>query len=1103
MTGLRRASQVLALVAGGPESPSMRLFKSIPAWLGRLSVSRKLILIYLLDLTAVIFISGILIHEKYLSIDFARKEIIGVTYSDSVRNLLMSAVIGADSPGSEPKPLLVQFELQRALHDEALLAQSDSAAFLASWQALAEDQTNGSALRKPLVQSARSLLTTVGNQSNLILDPDLDSYYSMSLVVLRFPELVAVLEDTSQALEHKRVAIRQGRALASTTLLILAGRLDAIRQAIAADYKQAYAAGGDDFRSGLLDTQMAVDLQISQLQVQVLLFAEQDIVLADVAEFARAKSHTLQALDQAWGSASGALQGLLKARVAGSFTKMWLHLGTALALLLAILGLVYIVARQIARPLKQLAAVADDVRQSGNYNLRASWSSQDEIGHLVTTFNSMLAQLDQDRVTHQELVASARAALAQAELLESIPIPMVVTSVPDHQVLHANEAAQPWLAGRSTDPWVKGLEPGVRVRFFQRLFDHERVDEFEVRWLGGKEPLWAVLSARRLSFQGVDAVLTTFTPINVLKLMEQRLELWAKVFEASSESIIIMDAQQRVLSVNKAYCRATSYEFYEVLGEHLGMLLGHDGSDDGDHADEALAGEISRAVGTRHEWQGEVMMRKRSGGVYPAWLMISAVRDSGRTAQVSHYIGIAIDITDRKRTEARVQFLARHDVLTELPNRAMCVETLQAALHQAQASHECLAVLFIDLDRFKGINDTLGHHVGDGLLRSVAQRLQQAVRSGDMVSRLGGDEFVVILRNIKDAEQARWQVEQRLIPLVGQLHQIEGHELKVSCSVGIAIYPTDGQDLDELMRRADAAMYEAKASGRDAARVFDPSIDWAIRERQSLEQHLRLALERQEFSLQYQPRLSASTREMVGVEALIRWQSPDLGQVSPAQFIPVAEESGLIHPIGRWVLDEACRQSATWQAQGLVDLVMSINLSAAQLADPELVQLVGAILEKHGCDASRLELEITESHLMADAAAATQRLAAIKALGLQVSIDDFGTGYSSLAYLNRFPVDKLKIDQSFVRDMLDDAANLAIVRATIALGHTLGLGIVAEGVELLAQADQLTQLGCDELQGYYFSRPLTPQALMQWLANGQQAPEQRLADATAGKPQLG
>ncbi len=1075
----------------------MRLFRAISAWLGRLSVSRKLTLIYLLDLTAVIFISGILIHEKYLAIDFARKEIIGVAYSDTVRDLLMSAVKASASPDPKPIQTLERFELQRVLHDEVLQTQADSAAFVACWQALAHGKPSDGMLLKPLIQTARSLMTTVGNQSNLILDPDLDSYYSMSLVVLRFPELVGVLQDASQAVAHKRLAAGSDRALTSTTLLILAGQLDAIRQAIASDYKQAYAAGGKTFRDGLQAPQLALDGHISQLLAKVQLFAVQDISATDLLQFSTTKEQTLDALDQAWASSSGALLHLLQVRVEGLFTKMWLHLGTALALLLAILSLVYVVARQIARPLKQLAVVANDVRQSGNYNLRANWNSQDEIGHLVTTFNSMLAQLDQDRVTHQELVASARAAQAQAELLESIPIPMVVTSVPDHQVLHSNEPALPWLAGRSTDPWEKGLEPGVRVRFFQRLYDHDGVDEFEVRWLGGKEPLWAVLSARRLSFQGVDAVLTTFTPINVLKLMEQRLELWAKVFEASSEGIIIMDAEQRVLSVNKAYCRATSYEFYEVVGEHLGMLLGNTNG----QADEALTGDISRAIGSRsNEWQGEVLLRKRSGEVYPAWLMISAVREAGRQAQVSHFIGIAIDITDRKRTEARVQFLARHDVLTELPNRAMCVETLQTALQQAQTNQECLAVLFVDLDRFKVINDTLGHHVGDGLLRSVAQRLQLAVRSGDMVSRLGGDEFVVILRDIKNTEQARWQVEQRLIPLIGQTHHVEGHELKVSCSVGIAIYPTDGHDLDELMRRADAAMYDAKASGRDAARVFDPSIDWAIRERQSMEQHLRLALERHEFSLHYQPRLSASSRQMVGVEALIRWHSPDLGQVSPDRFIQVAEESGLIHPIGRWVLDEACRQCAAWQAQGMGDMVVSVNLSAAQLADPELVQMVRQLLDKHGCEPTRLELEITESHLMADAAAATDRLTAIKALGLQVSIDDFGTGYSSLAYLNRFPIDKLKIDQSFVRDMLDDPANLAIVRATIALGHTLGLSIVAEGVELLAQADQLTQLGCDELQGFYFSRPLTAQDLARWLDRGQRPLEQRKMAATLEKP---
>jgi len=373
----------------------------------------------------------------------------------------------------------------------------------------------------------------------------------------------------------------------------------------------------------------------------------------------------------------------------------------------------------------------------------------------------------------------------------------------------------------------------------------------------------------------------------------------------------------------------------------------------------------------------------------------------------------------------------------------------------------------------------------------VASRLQQAVRAGDLVSRLGGDEFVVILRGLQNIEQARWQVEQRLIPLIRQTHRVQEHDLNVSCSVGIAAYPADGHDLDELMRRADAAMYEAKASGRDAARVFDSSIDFAIRERQSLEQQLRLALERNEFSLHYQPRLDAVSGAVVGVEALIRWHSAELGPVPPGRFIPVAEESGLIHPIGRWVLNEACRQCATWQAQGMAPLIVSVNLSAAQLAAPDLVELVRQSIDQHGCDPLGLELEITESHLMVDAVAATEKLAAIKALGLQLSIDDFGTGYSSLAYLKRFPIDKLKIDQSFVRDMLDDPADMAIVRAIVVLGHTLGLSVVAEGVECAEQAAQLTQLGCDELQGYYFARPLTAQALAQWQTDRRHPVERR------------
>jgi EAL domain-containing protein (putative c-di-GMP-specific phosphodiesterase class I) len=309
---------------------------------------------------------------------------------------------------------------------------------------------------------------------------------------------------------------------------------------------------------------------------------------------------------------------------------------------------------------------------------------------------------------------------------------------------------------------------------------------------------------------------------------------------------------------------------------------------------------------------------------------------------------------------------------------------------------------------------------------------------------------------------------------------VQGQELYVSCSVGVATFPQDGGDRDELMRRADAAMYNAKTSGRDAACLFDPSIDQVLHERQTLEQHLKLALDRQEFTLHYQPKIDAKTRQMVGVEALLRWHSPELGLVSPARFIPVAEETGLIKPIGTWVLQQACAQWAAWRDAGHGPWVMAMNLSALQLADPGLLDVMRSCIAKYGCEPTQLEFELTESHLMQNPNSAVGMLQAIKDLGVQLSIDDFGTGYSSLAYLKSFPIDKLKIDQSFVRDMLDDPADLAIVRATIALGHALGLRLVAEGVESLEQAEQLTALGCEELQGYFFARPLEAASLVDW-----------------------
>jgi diguanylate cyclase (GGDEF)-like protein/PAS domain S-box-containing protein len=578
--------------------------------------------------------------------------------------------------------------------------------------------------------------------------------------------------------------------------------------------------------------------------------------------------------------------------------------------------------------------------------------------------------------------------------------------------------------------------------------------------------------------------LTAFTPINVLKVMERRLELWAKVFEASSESIIIMDGQQKILSVNRAFCRSTSYDFYEVIGEPLSVLI--------DGAKAAMVEQnLDGMSQDRDSWQGEVYFRKRSGETYPAWLMISAVRDGSRFGAVSQYIGISVDITDRKRTEARVQFLAQHDVLTELPNRALCVIRLEAAIEAAQRSGERVAVLFIDLDRFKNINDTLGHHIGDGVLRSVANRLSQAVRGDDTVSRLGGDEYVVILRGVAGRDEVEQMVEQRLIPLIRQAHHVDGHDLQVSCSVGVALYPDDGLDLPLLMRRADAAMYAAKNAGRDMARFYEPEIEQLANQRQALELQLRCALERGEFSLHFQPKVNAVSLDVVGVEVLLRWDNPELGSVSPACFIPVAEEAGLIRPIGAWVLQQSCGQLAQWHTQGLGSLTMSVNLSALQLADVGLVAHIRQCIQDYGIAPNALELEITESVLMDNTCLAEEQLAALKALGIKLSIDDFGTGYSSLAYLKRFAIDKLKIDQSFVRDMLTDPTDLAIIRAIIALGHTLGLQVVAEGVELAEVAAQLKALACDELQGYYFARPMPAEALAAWLFDRKPHPERR------------
>jgi diguanylate cyclase (GGDEF)-like protein len=427
-----------------------------------------------------------------------------------------------------------------------------------------------------------------------------------------------------------------------------------------------------------------------------------------------------------------------------------------------------------------------------------------------------------------------------------------------------------------------------------------------------------------------------------------------------------------------------------------------------------------------------------------------------------------------------MSYLAQHDGLTDLPNRILFNDRLTQAMALAQRHQQKLALLYLDVDRFKHINDSLGHTVGDHLLQSVAQRLVASVRNSDTVSRQGGDEFVILLSEVRHAQDAAVAAEKVRVALTTP-HYIDQHDLHLTVSIGIVVYPDDGTEATTLLTNADSAMYHAKESGRNNYQFFRPDMNVSAIERQSLEEGLRHAVERKEFALHYQPQMNLDTGAIIGVEALIRWHHPQRGLVAPAQFIPVAEECGVIVPFGRWVLREACRQARAWQDAGLPPMRIAVNTSAAELRAKDYVAGVRAILLETGLEPGYLELELTETFLMQDSTSTTEVLKALKDMGVHLALDDFGTGYSSLSYLRRFPIDTLKIDQSFVRDLTTDAGDACIVSAVISMGKSLHMRVVAEGVETPEQLAFLQEQNCPEGQGYYLSQPLVAGQLTQLL----------------------
>lgn len=644
----------------------------------------------------------------------------------------------------------------------------------------------------------------------------------------------------------------------------------------------------------------------------------------------------------------------------------------------------------------------------------------------------------------------------------------------DHRIKTATRgAAALELAAREDRPQLILLDvmmPGMSgIEVLRRLREKPETRDIPVIFVSADTSEQSQLEGLDLGADDylIKPVVTTILRARVRNILQRKraeaqLRLAAHVFDHSGEAIMITDRDNRIVEVNPSFTRMTGYMPEEICGQNPGVLSSGRATPEDYRA-------MWQAIREQGFWQGEMWDRRKDGEIYPKLLTISVVRNA--RGDIDFYIASFADISEQKASEEKIRHVAHHDALTGLPNRWHLQISLEQAIALAKRENEEVALMFIDLDRFKIINDTLGHNIGDRLLVEVAQRLRECVRESDLLARLGGDEFVVVLTG-DDAINASAHVAEKILGSLARSFRIEGNTLHTTPSIGISLYPHDGDSIESLMKNSDTAMYHVKSMGRNNFQFFSPEMNQSSAERLLLEDSLHRALERGEFAMHYQPLVEIASGRLVGAEALIRWHHPERGMVAPHEFIPLAEESGMILPIGTWVLREVCRQIKVWRELGMTGLRFAVNLSPRQFRQENLVGNIVGMLREFDVPASALELEITEGSVMENADAAVSLLNLLNQHGLSIAIDDFGTGYSSLGYLKRFPVSKLKIDRSFVMDIPGDPDDCAIAIAVIQLARSMGLQVVAEGVETAEQRQFLSDQGCDLLQGHWYSKPL-------------------------------
>jgi len=604
-------------------------------------------------------------------------------------------------------------------------------------------------------------------------------------------------------------------------------------------------------------------------------------------------------------------------------------------------------------------------------------------------------------------------------------------------------------------PHIRETDMGL-LEIYGRVSMTGKPERFEI-WIEALQMwLWISVYCPKQGY-----FVAVFDVITERKNTEMQLHKLAQAVEQSPESIVITNLKGDIEYVNEAFVSRSGYSREEIIGKNPRILMS------GNTPPETFA-SLWKSLLLGESWSGEFYNRSKQGKDYIELAVVGPIRHEGH---VTHYVSIQEDITAKKEAETRLEHLAHFDLLTGLPNQSLLRDHFKFAVSLAERNNQHIAVMFLDLDHFKIINDTLGHSIGDQLLMKVSKRIKSLIRNEDIVSRLGGDEFIFILSNTNSYGASL--VATKLIEAVSAPYQIDHHELIATPSIGIAMYPDDGSDLESLLKNADVAMYRVKEAGRNDFRFYTQSMQANSARNLQLSIALRNALSQNQLHLEYQPQVSTQDGHLVGAEALLRWRHPELGNISPAEFIPLAESSGLIIPIGEWVLRTAAKQMKSWMDnREFPPMVMAVNLSAVQFRHVKLPERISAILNEVGLPPENLELELTEAIAMDDPLAAIAVMDNLYARGIRMSIDDFGTGYSSLSYLKKFKVYKLKIDQSFVRDISDDPDDKAIVTAIINMASSLNMKTIAEGVETAAQLAFLRLHGCDEVQGYYFSKPL-------------------------------